>query len=190
MKYTIAFALAAMLVAVFASAASACPPCPDGMTQIDVNLEVAGDYCSWSTDSVDSQKFTVPEAGTFNVYGYVVRGSQDMFCETAEEFYTSFYTSIGSASGPIIIDGACGYSETLVELGTFDLVTGYKKNTVVMTSTAPDCGRRNWIPNDVKIERLCIAEVPPSAPEFPVPALASASVLAAALAAAFVARKK
>jgi hypothetical protein len=185
MKFTIAFALAAMLVAISASAASACPPCPDGMVTVNVDLNVAGNNCDWHTGSVDSQKFTMAEAGTYDVYGYVMRGYNDNGCERNEEFFTS----IGGTNGPVSVDGSCGASETLLPLGTFGLVTGTNKNTVTMTSSAPACGR-NGVANDVQIVRLCIAKTPPSAPEFPFPAVAALSVLAAIPAAAFITRKK
>jgi hypothetical protein len=184
-----ALILAAIIVALSASSVSACPPCPQGMTTVNVDLAVAGEDCSMWTPAVDSQKFTVAEAGKYDVYGYVVRGG-DFVCETKEEFFTSFYTSIGNANGPVLTDGSCAWSETLLPLGTFDLVTGHNKNTVKMTSTAPRCGRTNHIPNDVQIVKLCIAEVPPSAPEFPIPAVAALCVFAAIPAAAFVSRKK
>lgn len=184
MKFTIAFALAAMLVALSASAASACPSCPEGMVTVNVDLNVAGQNCGWPP-ATDWQKFTMAEAGTYDVYGYVRRGG-DGSCETKEEFFAS----IGGTSGPVLPDGVCGVSETLLALGTFDLVTGYKMNTVTMTSSAPDCGDGYWTKNDVQIVRLCIAKTPPSAPEFPFPALAALSVLAAIPAAAFVSRKR
>jgi hypothetical protein len=156
------------------------------MVTVNVDLNVAGKFCSSHTGSTDWQKFTMAEAGTYDVYGYVKRGYDDHDCERNEEFFTS----IGATNGPVSVDGVCGASETLLPLGTFDLVTGTNKNTVTMTSSAPNCGGRYWTKNDAQIVRLCIAKTPPSAPEFPFPAVAALSVLAAIPAAALITRKK
>lgn len=196
MKFTIAFALAAILVLSSVFTASACPPCPDGM--ITVNVPTPPAYYGYGMDRIGvvgyecgnsywpneiSTKVKIKDAGTYDVYGYVIRG-QSSDCQANEDFFLT----VAGVSGPETQDDAdaCADGERLEFLGTFPLASG--KNVVKMTSAShcpPDT-----TPNSVELYKLCIAPTPPSAPEFPIPAVAALSVLAAIPAAAFITRKK
>ncbi len=182
MKFALALTAFLVLFAA-ASVASACPACPDGMIQVDVstpsgyhglgmnNIGVVGYGCNYYWPNQISTKVKINEAGTYDVYGYVIRG-QSRDCQASEDFFLS----IAGIDGPVSEDDAhaCASSVRLDFLGTFPLEEG--KNLITMTSAA-NCPPDRTA-NSVELERLCIAPVPPSAPEFPTPLLAAAVFLA------------
>ena len=190
MKFALALtAFLAILMA--ASAVSACPPCPDGMTEISIpykglgmqNMGVVGYGCNnyWPNEN-SAWVWMSGGTETYDVYGYVIRGRSDD-CQTNEDFFLT----IAGINGPETEDDAdaCASSERLEFLGTFPLNHGWNK--IKMTSAAvcpPD-----KTANSVDLYKLCVAPVPPSAPEFPTP-LAAVAVFALAPGIAYVARKK